>query len=123
MITLVIHGMPHLFSPGGVASDQVFHALLHSLQVATANSLGINTDDVSVFFPADLVRSGLGEELVCFVEGVWEKPFDVRKNMAGAIVRVFRDFAAIYLLHCKKVEVLVRHFSQDLDVFVAGNLR
>lgn len=70
MLVLVIYGMPNI-PPGGAAADQVLFDLAISLQLAVADVLVIKADCVSVFFPSDMLRRGLGEELICFVGGLF----------------------------------------------------
>jgi len=111
MPVLTVKGMP---------SDVKMGGLLCSLQSSAGCILRIPGNDVSVFFPADLVQEGLGEELVCVVDGLFEKPErtpELREIMASAIKSTLVAFATEHLSQCCKVEVIVNRFNQDVDGF------
>jgi len=43
-------------------------------EIARIKELGLKPEQVSVFFPRDLVLDGLGEEIIVLVQGLLEKP-------------------------------------------------
>lgn len=56
--------------------------------VAGVRELGLKPGQVSVFFPADLLSKGLGEEIIIFVKGLYRKPertFEVIAKLKEAI--------------------------------------
>ncbi len=72
--------------------------------------LELKPSDVSVFFPQDLMHSGLGEEIIIFVEGLFEKPErteDVRQKLAQDLVTV----ACKYFPRSNLIECLIRPFD------------
>ena len=100
--------------------------LLGSLQKAICPHLGICPSEVSVFFPADLVSRGLGEELICVVEGLFDKPeraVAVRQRLASSLASELARFAGNHLPQCNKVEVIVNRFDQDTDGFATLNVQ
>jgi hypothetical protein len=125
MPVLIIYGMPRI-PPGGAATDQILEDLVSNLQKNAARILHLHSNEVSVFLPGDLVNKGLGEELVCFVEGLFEgsmRTNSVRQNLAYAIMRELKDFARAYVKNCGKVEVMINRFDQDVDGFAVGDPR
>jgi len=111
MPVLIVYGMP-----ANVGLD----GLLFSMKNTVAVVLHIAPDEVSVFFPTDLVKEGLGEELICLVEGLFKKPertLEIRRLMAESIRQILVGFARDCLPQCKKVEVIVSRFDQDVDGF------
>jgi hypothetical protein len=90
--------------------------------VEAIGELGLTNDQVSVFIPSDCVENGLGEELVCIVEGLFSKPErtpEVRKKLAEVVCEVLSSFACKHIPRCRKVEVFVKQFNQDKDGFVS----
>ena len=119
MPVLIVYGMPHI-PPGGAATDQILEGLVDDLQKVAAQVLNLHKEEISVFLPRDLVNSGLGKELVCMVEGLFEKPertIEVRQQLAESIKSALYYFAQEYLPSCPKIEVLVKRFNQDVDGF------
>jgi len=94
--------------------------LLGSLQIVDCPHFRICSSEVSVFFPVDLVNRGLGEELICIVEGLSSKPertITVRRELAFSLASELARFAGSHLPQCNKVEVIVTRFDQDADGF------
>lgn len=120
MPVLTIYGMPSEIALGPSATEVILECLMARLQDAAARELNLRSSEVSVFLPADLVQTGLGEELVCIVGGLFNKPewtSEVREKLAVAVVLVLGDFARRYLSQCGKVEAIVNPFNQDTDGF------
>jgi hypothetical protein len=113
--------MPVLIVYGMSSDASGYGKLINNLQSVTANALrDIHPYDVSVFFPVDIVEAGLGEELICIIEGLFEKPertAEVRKELARAILKVLYRFSEDCLPDCIKIEVIVKRFNQDVDGF------
>ncbi|MCX6721490.1 MAG: hypothetical protein NT026_02740 [Candidatus Staskawiczbacteria bacterium] len=120
MPVLKVYGMPSSFA------QETLGDLIDSLQIASGSVLGLSTGEISVFFPADLVQRGLGEELVCFVDGLFEKPErtrSLRRTLASAIVSKLSMFVLEYLPQCGKVEAIINRFNQDADGFAVWERR
>jgi len=72
--------------------------------------LGLTKTDFTVFFPADRMEYGLGEEVICFVRGLFTKPErtdEVRNCLAEAVGKVLRKHFPTALL----VECIVESFN------------
>ena len=113
--------MPVLIVYGMSAETSGYGKLINNLQSATANVLGdIHPDDVSVFFPDDIVEVNLGDELICIIDGLFRKPERttiLRRRLASAIVSVLRRFASEHIPQCGKIEAIISRFNQDTDGF------
>ena len=111
MPVLIIHG---------VTVTRPLPGLIAELQGAVGRSLALPASEVSVFFPADLAQDGLGEELVCIVEGFFEKSERtpaVRQRVAEAAMSCLVRFTHVFIPACTKVEVIVKRFNQEVDGF------
>lgn len=66
--------------------------------------LGLKNGGVSVFFPADRMKWGLGEEIIIMVEGLFEKlerTIEVKKRLARELVEAtVKRFPAASLVEC-----------------------
>jgi hypothetical protein len=92
-------------------SEEVLKSLLKTIVNSTVSveELGITEDDISVFFPPDRVKEGLGEEIIVFVDGLFEDPKrtqPVQNKLAREICYSCRIFFRKAL-----VEVFVRSFN------------
>jgi len=65
-------------------------------ETCSVPELKLVKDQVSAFFPPDLMNTGLGEEIIMFVEGLFDKPEerteDVRKTLAEKLAACGRKF-------------------------------
>lgn len=43
-------------------------------EVSEIRALGLTEKQITIFFPRDLVSDGLGEEIIIFVKGLFDKP-------------------------------------------------
>jgi hypothetical protein len=124
MPTLIVYGMPE--STEEVNWLEAFlPELVDDLRSSVGKVLEISDTEVSVFFPCDRMSSGLGEELICIVEGVFEKQertSEVRKRMAEVISDVLGIFAVRRIPNCKKVEATINRFNQEIDGFAVRDL-
>jgi len=120
MPVLIVRGIP-----SAVESDRL-NNLAYELASITGICLTIDPEGVSVFFPSDLLQRGLGEELVCIVDGLFENPDrtnSVRQRLAEAIARALRAFAQDCLPKCEKVEAILNRFNQSCDGFAVFDPR
>lgn len=118
MPVLVVYGMPEDCNSG------VLIPLIQAAIVADVPELQLDSNQISVFFPPDRVQAGLGEELICLVNGLLVKPErtpEVRRRLANAVCSVLIAFAKEHLPQCQCVEVLVTQFNQEKDGFATAN--
>ena len=112
MPVLTVKGMPD------AVGKEPLNNLAYGLSSLAGNCLSLYPEEVSVFFPADLLQRGLGEELICIIDGLFEKPqwtTRVRQELAKTILKTLYEFSQKNLLACNKVEVIVKRFNQDVD--------
>ncbi len=114
MPVLIIYGMPNSI---GHQLPQLCRYLCDT--VAAVEELRITNSSVRVFFPADLCQEGLGEELVCFVQGLCTKPErtqEVKRKLACEISGVLNEWIRSRVSSCKMIEVWVSDFDLHRDV-------
>lgn len=114
MPVLTIKGVPN------TTNVHALEDLIEELAASVGRTLGISYSEISIFLPADLVQHCLGEELVCDVDGLFQKPErtpDVRKETFDAIALALGVFAKEHLPQCRKVEVIPARYDQDEDGF------
>jgi len=78
--------------------------------VCGIKKLGLSNDQVTCFFPSDMMMAGLGEEIIVFVEGLFAKPErteEVRDRLAEALGTTVKTFFP----STHTIEVLVRPFD------------
>lgn len=70
MPIIVVYGVPH------DTPQEVLEGLARNFIVVTVGTgeLSLTPDDVSVFFNRDVMSWGIGEEIIVFVEGLFDKP-------------------------------------------------
>jgi len=91
--------------------QQALEGLIESVQqaVASVEILGITPDKVTVLMPHDLVKKGLGEELIVEILGLYGNPERkpaVIKQLAAVVADAVERFAKEHLPQCRLVEVL-----------------
>lgn len=58
--------------------------------IAGIKELNLMPSEISVFYPRDLMQEGLGEEIIVFVDGLFDKPERteaVRKELAETVAK------------------------------------
>jgi len=100
--------------------QQHLEGFVFNLQTSVSNikALGLDPSEVSVFLPPDLVQLGLGEELICIVKGLFQKPERttyVRQLLAVSVRDCLIEFARNCVPNCRKVEAIIDRFNQDTD--------
>lgn len=118
MPVLLIYGMPDVPSVGEVA----LNALTTALQDTVSTVLGISSRQVSVFYPANRMQQGLGERIVCFVEGLLSLPgrtVTVRRRLANSLEGVLDKFAQANIPTYHLVKVFVRQLNTQEDGFAS----
>lgn len=123
MPVVIVYGIPE----GTPGLEKLIEGIKH--EVRSIKELEIDESQVSVFFPSDLVQTGLGEEIIIFVKGLFEKPErtpEVRQKLAVQIRDNVKGFAELYLIGiCTvicTVEVFVESFNPDTNGFASEKL-
>jgi len=121
MPVLIVYGIP------AEIDRETLDLLASELQIEVSLPLCIQGNEVSVFFPAEVAQWRAGGELVCIIEGLFEKPertpFVRQKVAKAALMPLLRLVSNRLRSKCKKVEVIVKRFDQYKDGFavhVAG---
>ena len=120
MPVLNIKGLPNGINP------QYLLALSCSLRGGAGRMLNLSEEEVSVFFQADLLQDGLGEELICSVEGLFKKPErtpELRQRLFDLLSVLLGLWAKVHLPQCAKVEILPVPFDQEVDGFAMRDPR
>ena len=68
MPVINVRGLP------GNSDPENLSTLMKSLKSQVAVMLGISSEQVTIFFPTDLLQEGLGEEIIITVEGLFSLP-------------------------------------------------
>ncbi len=109
MPVLLVYGIPDDVEKTKI--EDFWEAIRNS--VVAIKELEIAKDRVSVFFPPDRLEEGLGEEIIIFVEGLFQRPErtkDVRKRLAETVARTAKNFFP----ETNMVECFVRPLDLDL---------
>lgn len=102
-----------VYGVGKVTATQERMSLFElDLRQATASikDLALKPDQVTCFFPGDIFRPHKGDEIIIFVEGLFEKPkrtAKVRKQLAYTLIGV----AFEHLPDADFVECFIRPFD------------
>lgn len=115
MPVITIWGMPG--NTGHLAE------LTQSIKTAIENVpiLGINSSDVFVFYPVDLLQEGLGDELNAQVNLLYilpERTSEVLQALRDAVIDCLQSFALDYLPQCTYVEVAIASMVKPEDCSV-----
>jgi hypothetical protein len=91
--------------------DEELQRLIYDVQeaVAAIPELELESTQVSVFFPPDMVVQGLGEELTAFIQGLFRKRKrtpKVLQRLTNIVAQTLEIFAKKQLKQCRKIEVL-----------------
>ena len=120
MPVVIVYGMPN----GTPELEKLIEGIKH--EVASVAELEIDESQVFVFFPSDLAQTGLGEEIIVFVKGLFEKPErtpEVRQKLAVQIRDNVKGFTELYLTGiCAAicaVKVFVESFTPDTNRFAS----
>ncbi len=91
---------------------QQLEKMINDLQfmIAGAKTMNIEPSDVSVFFPSDLVRNGLGEEIIVFISGIYNKPERTQQVLRMVARRVGDIIKRSYFPNA-----MVEVFAQPVD--------
>jgi len=111
MPVIIVYGIPENYPLEKL--EKFMKALQSGVQFHP--SLKLQTDQVSVFFPRDRVQKGLGEEIIIFVESLFEKKgrtVVVKTQYARTLVRISKDFFPDALVEC-----FIRPFVDEENIF------
>jgi hypothetical protein len=83
--------------PPATPSDKL-EKLVADLQCIASGipELGLSGADVSVFFPADLLSKGLGEEIIISINGLYDKPERTEEVLTTLAQRLGHRVKAFY---------------------------
>lgn len=121
MPIIKVYGIPASVAGSPKQRERSLKRLTTKLQKAVAgvNELQLNPDHISVFYPADLMHTGIGEEIIVEVTGLFRKPartHGARAKAADSLKEVVREhFRGLSQL--KLIEVFVHSFDPTEDGF------
>lgn len=96
------------------------------LTVSSISALMLSPNQVSVFLPPDLVKEGLGEELIVWVTGLFDLPErnqEVLDELAEKVLAKLMEFASIKLPQCQLIEVFVQVFGSTKTAFQSKDFK
>lgn len=100
MPILIVYGIPTEMDKETL---EIFSELMRQ-RTAGIEELKIEKEQVSIFFPSDLMAQGLGEEIIVFIDGLTEKPErteKVKKQLVLNLVdEVHQTFPKAALVEC-----------------------
>ena len=100
MPVLIVYGIP---TETDKETLEIFSELMRQ-RTADIEELGIEKEQVSIFFPQDLMAQGLGEEIIVFVDGLTEKPERTeqvkRKLVLNLVDEAHQSFPKATLVEC-----------------------
>ena len=117
MPVIFVYGIPSsVTDPGNFVQRRSLMLLMDQIkrEVSGTVEFNISYNDVTVFFPTDLVQEGLGEEVMVFVRGLFDKPqrtAHVRCRLAEAIVDCCTGILAPVLMNLAKVECFIEPYN------------
>ncbi len=98
MPIVTVYGIPRNYSQARLT--EISSALKE--QIAMVRGLGIETKDVTVFFPSDLQNAKLGHEIIIFID-LFPRETRTTENlyvMSGNCVLAIRRFFRLALIDC-----------------------
>lgn len=100
MPILIVYGIP---TETDQETLEIFSELMRQ-RTAGIEELGIKKEQVSIFFPSDLMAQGLGEEVIVFIDGLTEKPERTekvkRQLVLNLVDEVHQSFPKATLVEC-----------------------
>jgi len=110
--------------PRDACSDSQLILLIKAIQSAVSGiaELEIKPDMVTVFMPSDLVRQGLGEEIIVHVTGLIPKrkrTAKVKERLLMAIRDALAAFAKENLRECRLIEVFLLSYEIEAHIGLA----
>lgn len=120
MPVVMVYGLPS-------SEKELVKLLTPQIKMATALALqDITPDQVTVFFPSDLMPDDQGEEIVVFVKGVFDKPHRT-PTVFAILAYALRDLIKNTVqrgipnlpLDCQLVEVIVERFQPEKNGYAA----
>jgi len=111
-----VYGLPEMKEEALV---ELYETILTA--IVSVKELNLRESDITVFFPTDMMKKGLGDEIIIFVDGLFEKPERTKKvkdRLAQTIVAFTRFFFSrtgkkANIKEPKLVECFVRSFNPD----------
>lgn len=99
MPIITVSGVPH-----DIDQDKL-NKLCFGIRATVVNMrvLGLTTNEVTVFFPADLLSEGLGEEVIARVDGLFlnqRRTKIIKQQLAEAIRDCIKEYFPDALVEC-----------------------
>ena len=88
---------------------EIFSELMRQ-RTAAVEELKIKKDQVSIFFPQDLMPQGLGEEIIIFIDGLTEKPERTEKVKRMLVLNLV-DEAHMSFPKATLIECIIRPYT------------
>ena len=107
MPVLVIYGISEQMSR---KLEEFTETLINTVAYSVAE-LQIETSDVSVFYPKDWMPRGLGEELIIFVDGLFDKP-ERTEAVRGRLAEAITETAYEFFPQTGLIECFIRPFDK-----------
>lgn len=107
MPILTVYGIPESMS-----ADLPMMTKSLTNNIAGIKELNLMPSEISVFYPRDLMQEGLGEEIIVFVDGLFDKPERteaVRKKLAETVAKNI----LMFIQGTNLVECLIRPFKPE----------
>ncbi|HOZ53566.1 MAG TPA: hypothetical protein PK142_02720 [bacterium] len=123
MPILIIYGIPTETNE----EDLNIVCELMRQRIASVRELKIEKEQVSVFFPKDLMSKGLGEEIIIFVEGLKESP-ERTENVKRMLIYHLIDgahclFPKATLIECIIKPYVMAGFGKESDNCFFSDIR
>lgn len=97
MPVIIVYGVLEGFDKGKLLK------LCSNMCGFVSGKLNLDGKGVSAFFPRDHLKDGLGEEIIIFVKGFFDKPertSEIRKEMADVLVKMVSGYFPEALVEC-----------------------
>lgn len=108
MPILIVYGVP---TETDKQTLEIFSELMRQ-RTADIEELGIKKEQVSIFFPSDLMTQGLGEEIIVFIDGLTEKPERTEKVKKKLVLNLV-DEAHQSFPKATLVECIIRPYTMS----------
>lgn len=108
MPILIVYGIP---TETDKQTLEIFSELMRQ-RTADIEELGIKKEQVSIFFPSDLMTQGLGEEIIVFIDGLTEKPERTEKVKKKLVLNLV-DEAHQSFPKATLVECIIRPYTMS----------
>ena len=109
MPIITLYGLPSRLAETPELEELVMTTLPNA--VASIKELGIAADQVTTFVPRDMLSKGLGNEVIAFIEGLFQKEErtpEVKQRLADTVKDALTAFCRNHIRECGLIEVIPR---------------